>query len=175
MIPTTVAVRRFFRGLEQALDHGDPFGELFLRIGRSLSPSYRRKIARNLIYNEFIAGYRRRRASGTESNWVPSFFVMSPTMRCNRSCRGCYSGLYDKNEVLPYEEMDRLLFEARSLGIYFVVISGGEPYLIADQLLRLFARHDEMFFLTYTNGTLLDDALCRQHGGAHGAAVGEDD
>ena len=47
--------------------------------------------------------------------------------------------------------------------------------LIADQLLRLFARHDEMFFLTYTNGTLLDDALCRQHGGAHGAAVGEDD
>jgi MoaA/NifB/PqqE/SkfB family radical SAM enzyme len=161
-LPTTVAVRRFFSSLEQALEHGDPLGELFLRIGRSLSPSYRRKVAQNLIYNEFIAGYRQRRARGTEGNWVPSFFVMSPTMRCNLRCRGCYSGLYDKNEVLPYEEMDRLLREARSLGIYFVVISGGEPYLMADQLLRLFARHDDIFFLTYTNGTLLDDALCRQ-------------
>ncbi len=162
MIPTTVAVRRFFNSLEHALDHGGALGELFLRIGRSLSPSYRRKIARNLIYNEFIPGYRQRRASGTEGNWVPSFFVMSPTMRCNLSCRGCYSGLYDKNEVLPYEEMDRLLSEASSLGISFVVISGGEPYLMSDTLFRLFAKHDEMFFLTYTNGTFLDEALCRQ-------------
>lgn len=161
-IPTIVAVRRFFDTLGEALDRGDPFGELFLRLGRQLSRQSRRKVVSNLIYREFIAGYRIRRARSTDGNWVPGFFVMSPTMRCTLSCRGCYSGLYDREEVLPYEEMDRILAEAQRLGIYFVVISGGEPYLLADQLLKLFRKHARMFFLTYTNGTLLDGPLCRE-------------
>jgi len=161
-IPMTVAARRFFDTLELSLSRRDALCELFLRIGRQLSPACRRRIAGNLIYNEFIAGYRIRRAHSTGGNWVPGFFVMSPTMRCTLSCRGCYSGIYPKDETLSFEEMDRILGEARALGIYFVVISGGEPYLLADQLLRLFEKHDDMFFLTYTNGTLLDEALCRQ-------------
>jgi MoaA/NifB/PqqE/SkfB family radical SAM enzyme len=161
-IPTTVAARRFFNNLEWSLEHGDAMAELFLRLGRELSPQYRRKIVSNLIYNEFVAGYRIRRERSMGGNWVPAFFVMSPSMRCNLSCRGCYSGLYHKDEVLPYGEMDRILREAEDLGIYFAVISGGEPYLLVDQLFRLFRAHPRMFFLTYTNGTLLDPAVCRE-------------
>jgi MoaA/NifB/PqqE/SkfB family radical SAM enzyme len=159
--PTTVAARRFFNSLEYALAHHDPMGELFLRIGRELSPASRRGIARSLLYNEFIAGYRTRRANTTNGNWVPGFFVMSPTMRCNLSCRGCYSGIYRKEETLGIDEMERILAEARQLGIYFVVISGGEPYTMADTLLPMFERHRDMYFLTYTNGTFLDAAMCR--------------
>ena len=135
--------------------------KLFMRIGGQLSLQGRRKIAANLIFNEFTVGYSIRRAHSTDGNWVPGFFVMSPTMRCTLKCRGCYSGIYPKDEVLSYEEMDRILDEARELGIYFVVISGGEPYLLADQLLHLFRKHDDMYFLTYTNGTLFDEALAR--------------
>ena len=113
-----------------------------------------------------------RRAGSTNGNWVPGFFVMSPTMRCTLSCHGCYSGVYPREEVLSFEEMDRILREARELGIYLVVISGGEPYLLADQLLRLFRRHDDMYFLTYTNGTLLDEAMCRELGRLGNVAPG---
>lgn len=161
-VPTTVAARRFFDLLETSVSAGDAMSQLFMRIGRQLSLQSRRKIAANLIFNEFTVGYTIRRAHGTDGTWVPAFFVMSPTMRCTLKCRGCYSGIYPKDEVLSYEEMDRILNEARELGIYFVVISGGEPYLLADQLLRLFRKHNDMYFLTYTNGTLIDGELARE-------------
>ncbi len=160
-IPTTIAMTRFFNSLDYAVDHGENWAEMFLRLGRELSPAYRRKIVSNLIYNQYIKGQKQRRARCTDGNMVPSLIVISPTMRCNLSCTGCYSGLYQKEEVLPYEEMDRIIGEARELGIYFAVISGGEPYLLKDQLLSLFEKYDDMFFLTYTNGTLLDEDTCR--------------
>ena len=161
-IPTTVAARRFFDGLESSLDRQEAMGELFLRIGRQLSRRSRSRLATNLLYNEFIAGYPIRRDHIVAGSWVPGFFVMSPTMRCNLACRGCYSAIYPKREELSLEEMDRILTEAETLGIYFVVISGGEPYLLSDRLLRLFRRHRNQYFLTYTNATLLDGALCRE-------------
>ncbi len=36
-----------------------------------------------------------------------------------------------------------------------MVISGGEPYLLKDMWLRIFRRYHDMYFLTYTNGTLV--------------------
>lgn len=50
------------------------------------------------------------------------------------------------------------------MGVYFVVISGGEPYVIKDLLVRLFKKYNDMFFLTYTNGTLIDAALAARLG-----------
>jgi MoaA/NifB/PqqE/SkfB family radical SAM enzyme len=38
-------------------------------------------------------------------------------------------------------------------------LTGGEPYLRKDVLLRLFRKHNDMFFLTYTNGTHFDEQL----------------
>ena len=72
---------------------------------------------------------------------------------------GCYSGLYSKHGELSEAEMDRLFTECRSMGDYFVVLTGGEPYLLKDGLLRLFRKHNDMYFLTFTNGTLLDEPL----------------
>ena len=161
--PLTVPMERFFKSLEYGQDHpGEPFTELLLRLGNELSPRIRAKIASNLIFNQFVTGVRKREALSTNGDKVPAFFVVSPTMKCNLSCRGCYAGLYRKDEVLPVSEMDRLFKEARSLGIYFVTISGGEPWLLKDELLGLFRKYNDMFFLTYTNGTLLDRATCRE-------------
>ena len=35
-------------------------------------------------------------------------------------------------------------------------MSGGEPYLMKDTWMRLWKKHPDMYFMTYTNGTLLD-------------------
>ena len=91
--------------------------------------------------------------------WVPFVVTMSPTMRCNLNCRGCYSGLYSKQGELSEAELDRLFTECKSMGNYFVVLTGGEPYLLKDSLLRLFRKHNDMYFLTFTNGTMLDEPL----------------
>jgi MoaA/NifB/PqqE/SkfB family radical SAM enzyme len=144
------------RSLERDLDTRSGNAALFARIGQQLSRRAKQKIATNLIYNWGIVGARKRAALMNESMWVPQFVVISPTMRCNLRCTGCYSGLYTKKGELSEAEICRVLDECKSFGDYFVVVSGGEPYVLKDMWLRIFRRYNDMFFLTYTNGTLLD-------------------
>ena len=86
----------------------------------------------NLICNWAIKGQATRRALQTEEQWVPLLVMISPTMRCNLRCTGCYSGMYRKDGELSEREIDGILAQCRRLGIYFVVISGGEPYVMKD-------------------------------------------
>jgi MoaA/NifB/PqqE/SkfB family radical SAM enzyme len=115
-------VENFVGNLRYSLDNDTNLSRIFLRIGQETSRSYKKKLARNLIYNSFVKGKALR------------------------------------------EELDGVLQQARELGIYFIVISGGEPYLIKDTLLRMFKKYSDMFFLTYTNGTYFDQKLARQLG-----------
>jgi MoaA/NifB/PqqE/SkfB family radical SAM enzyme len=78
-------------------------------------------------------------------------------MRCNLKCTGCYAGLYCKDGELSEAEVDRLLGECKSFGAHFVVLSGGEPFLLKDSLLRAFRKHQDMLFLVFTNGTLIGE------------------
>ena len=84
--------------------------------------------------------------------------VISPTMRCNLNCYGCYAGSYDKGNDLPIEVMDRVLNEGKELGMFFAVISGGEPF-IRDDVVKLFERHKDVAFQVYTHGGLLDEKM----------------
>lgn len=54
--------------------------------------------------------------------------------------------------------LDRILSEAKEMGVYFVVISGGEPFFRKD-LLSLFEKHHDMSFHVFTHGGLLDEKL----------------
>ncbi|MDC7127020.1 MAG: radical SAM protein, partial [Spirochaetales bacterium] len=69
---------------------------------------------------------------------------------------------YEKDGELSEEELDSIFTQLKANGSYFVVISGGEPWVLKDKLLRLFKKHNDMFFLTYTNSTLLDKETCKQ-------------
>jgi len=93
---------------------------------------------------------------------VPFFVVVSPTMRCNLQCTGCYSALYTKDGELTEPEMDGIFAECRRIGAHLVVLTGGEPYLLRAPLLRLFRKYSDIFFLTFTNGTFLDESLVRE-------------
>ena len=52
--------------------------------------------------------------------------------------------------------MDRILNEARELGIYGIVLSGGEPF-VYPYLLDMAQKHNDMAFMVYTNGTKIDE------------------
>jgi MoaA/NifB/PqqE/SkfB family radical SAM enzyme len=155
-------LQAFLQALERDIAQETGMARLLLRVGREASGRCKRKLVENLVFNWGVAGAQRRAALTTEQSWVPSLVVISPTMRCNLRCTGCYSGLYRKDGELSEGEIDAILAECRSLGIYFVVISGGEPYLLKQTWLRLFRKYSDMYFLTYTNGTLLDEPTVRK-------------
>jgi MoaA/NifB/PqqE/SkfB family radical SAM enzyme len=54
----------------------------------------------------------------------------------------------------------RVLREAQEMGVYFVTVSGGEPFIRPD-LLDIFAAHGDQYFQVYTNGTLIDRKMAQ--------------
>ena len=150
-------LRAFLRRLRREMEDGSGVAGLLLRLGRSASTACKRRLVTNLIINWLVRGARRRIALRQQGYWVPFLLAISPTMRCNLRCTGCYAGLYAKDGELTEQELDSLVCQSKQMGNYFVVLSGGEPYLLKNVLLRLFARHKDTFFLTFTNGTRLDE------------------
>jgi MoaA/NifB/PqqE/SkfB family radical SAM enzyme len=152
----------FLSSLGRDIDEESGMAGLFVRVGNLVSRRGKRKLVENLIYNWTIRGGSVRRFLASDERWVPSLVVVSPTMRCNLNCTGCYSGLYTKDGELSETEMDDIFAQCREMGVYFVVISGGEPYTMKRTLLKLFKKYNDMYFLTYTNGTLLDEPTVRR-------------
>ena len=127
-----------------------------------LHESYRTRGLVNLFINEAYMGQQERKLRAEELGTpVPSLIVISPTMRCNLDCTGCYAGRYSKEGEIDEATLDRIISEGKELGIYFFVISGGEPFLRED-LLSIAEKHDDAVFMVYTNGTLIDEHLARR-------------
>ena len=154
-------LRAFLHTLDRDIDEESGPATLFARVGALANRRCKRKLVENLIFNWGIRGRGIRSQLISRDLWAPTLIVISPSMRCNLRCTGCYSGLYSKDGELSEEEIDGILAECRRIGVYFVVVSGGEPYIMKDVWLRLFKKYNDMYFLTYTNGTLLDEQTVR--------------
>jgi len=154
-------LKAFLKRLARDMEEGAGLAQLLLHVGRNANAVHKRRLIESLAINWIARGGHIRTRLRSQDCWVPFFVVISPTMRCNLQCAGCYSALYSKDGELSEEEIDRILIQCKEMGSYFVVISGGEPYLLKDSLLRLFKKHRDMFFLTFTNATLLDRATAR--------------
>lgn len=100
---------------------------------------------------------------------VPQIIILSPTTVCNYSCFGCYAHNYSHDSELSLERIDRLLTEAKDLGTFAFLIGGGEPFLQL-QLADLLGKHKSLLFLTFTNGSQIDQALAEKLAG-HGNVV----
>lgn len=93
-----------------------------------------------------------------EDTKIPFVILLSPSMRCNLRCTGCYAANYSKEDDIPYEEVDRIVREARDLGIYYIVILGGEPF-INSYMLDIYEKYNDVMFTPFTNGTLIDEKV----------------
>ncbi|MBU5485718.1 radical SAM protein [Clostridium sp. MSJ-11] len=89
---------------------------------------------------------------------TPFVILLSPSMRCNLRCTGCYAASYSKEDDIPYEEVDRIVKEARDIGIYYFVILGGEPFF-NEYMLDIYEKYNDVIFTPFTNGTLFDEKL----------------
>lgn len=138
---------------------GSPGVDYFNRLLGSVHPNVRKNYIAKTIVSLFFrdpkVSIRLKEEAGINA---PNLIVISPTMRCNLSCVGCYAGNYTKADDLDPDVVDRVLQEAKELGIRFFVITGGEPF-VYKPLLGLFEKHNDVSFQVYTNGTLIDEEL----------------
>jgi len=119
------------------------------------------RVQERLLYNWFLNAMlfgipKQRRSSERLGVNVPNLILIDPTSACNLKCKGCWAGEYSRTYSLDYETVDRVVTEAKELGIHWIVVSGGEPFCW-PHLFRLAEKHPDVAFMIYTNGTLIDD------------------
>lgn len=150
---------RWIKGL---FDHRHPSLTVTRNILRGTNAHHRKTIIRAFIINQLLVGTNKRKAFAQNGGFYPpGFFVISPSMKCNLKCYGCYAGYYDKRAELTFEEIDSVLNQAKEMGIYFCVVSGGEP-MFHPRIMDIFQKHNDVIFQMYTNGSLINEATCRR-------------
>ncbi len=162
--------RRQLRMLEEAIEQNHPAVQLVRRILDECNESCVRCLTRLFVEHSWEGYRRRRRLREKLGHGVPSFIVISPLAACNLHCSGCYAGAYgDREPHLTTSDIERLIEEVRQWGCRFITISGGEPTMFWRRIpgekrgLRdVFRTYDDMMFLMYTNGTLIDDEIAAE-------------
>lgn len=106
----------------------------------------------------WYAGPKRAKYMEEENTKIPFVMLMSPSMRCPLHCKGCYASSYSKADDIPPEEVDRIIGEARDLGIYWIIILGGEPFA-NNYLLDIYDKYSDVMFTPFTSGLLLNEKI----------------
>lgn len=138
-----------------------PALELGRRAFNDINPKCRQKIVENLALNATYFGAQRRNELLSQNQIAPYLLVISPTERCNLHCSGCWAASYPKDSDMPFDLLDRIVTEAKEMGMYFFTITGGEPFIRQD-LYDLYAKHSDAYFQVYTNGTLIDENVAKR-------------
>ncbi len=131
----------------------------YVRKFTEIAPSYKKGLVMNFFINSGLLGipyqYEKAEELGVDVPWT---ILIDPTSGCNLNCTGCWAGKYSQSDKLDFETIDRIIQEAKDLGIYFFVLSGGEP-TVYPRLFDIFEKHDDCGFMMYTNGTLIDEEM----------------
>lgn len=133
---------------------------------KQISPRMRKGMLKVLLGNIFLGG-REEMANFAQKHGCdpPGFLTISPGAACNLHCDQCYAGNLSEAKVkLDFELVSRIIADKRKYwGSFFTVISGGEPFMWKSgeegqkDVLDLAERHDDNYFLIFTNGTLIDE------------------
>ena len=133
------------------------------RLIRESDPYLLRTFLTAAVYEGGIKGYQQAQKSAEKYNCnVPWIILMDPTSACNMHCTGCWAAEYGHKQSLTFEEMDRVLSEAKVLGTHACLFTGGEPLMRKKDIIRLCEKHPDIAFHAFTNGTLIDQAFCEE-------------
>lgn len=144
----------------------DPNNRWMVFINRVLEetdPHVAKTAIMNLGYEAFFRGTKTIRKNREKYNCsIPWLILFDPTSACNMHCEGCWSGTYGHKHNLTYEEMSSIVSQGKELGVYFYMLTGGEPLVRKADILRLAEEHNDVEFSIYTNSTLIDEEFCKE-------------
>src|SRR4030042_293353 len=116
-IPQKESYQEKIRWIRTLFESDHPALSIARRVLNETHPYHRRKLISNLIVNQLLMGTNRRKAVEEERGFhPPNAMLISPTMRCNLNCYGCYAGAYSTEGELSYEVIDRLGQEWTGIG-----------------------------------------------------------
>lgn len=134
-----------------------PTNDFVQSILRNTDSKCLKKFFTNFFANaNWYAGAKRAKYMEEEDTKIPFVMLISPSMRCPLHCKGCYASSFSKEDDIPEEEVDRIIGEARDLGIYYIIILGGEPFA-NSYLLDIYEKYNDVMFTPFTSGLLLSE------------------
>ncbi len=132
------------------------------KIFHDVDPKIIKTLMLNLAYESGYRGLNTVRETSEKYDCnVPWTILFDPTSACNMHCKGCWSGEYGPKHNLSYEDMDSIVTQGKELGTHFYLLTGGEPLVRKDDIVKLALKHSDCVFHCFTNGTLVDDKFCQ--------------
>lgn len=123
------------------------------RLKKEIPKHYLKEFYKSWVFNHL--GTRRKQIETATDQLFPLTIKISPTLRCNLKCKGCFAGNYPVENDLALTTLEKIVSQAESMGILSIGIIGGEPLLIPD-IFELFKKFSNVGFYLVTNGTLID-------------------
>src|SRR3989338_8722334 len=121
------------------------------------NPNVVRHMLKNAFIRKLFLVSRRRNRLARQGHVIPTIVMVSPTTPeagCNLACSTCYAMGHDRATSLPYEVFRKLAIEQEELGIYTILITGGEQFLY-KHLWRILREFPHTHFYIATNGTMV--------------------
>jgi len=141
---------------------GKPGRDFLSRLLKNTHPNVRRRYVARMLVSWFYRDPQLAERCMHEYGITPPYtMLVSPTMRCNFCCKGCFAASYTRDSDMKPELLDRIITEAEAMGINFIIILGGEP-LMYPHLLPIIKKHNRSYFQLYTNGVLIDKAMAKK-------------
>ena len=141
-------------------DKNNNWYKLLIRLYTDVDPFVRKKLFENFIVNGAVLAFpqeiRSREKYGCNVPWA---ILLDMTSACNLHCTGCWAAEYGNKMNLTFDEMDSIVKQGKELGVYMYLLTGGEPFVRADDMLKLAEKHNDCVFSPFTNGTLITDEI----------------
>ncbi len=149
------------KSVKKSVKDRDAFFVFLRRFLNETNPNCRDKFLVNFAAQGVFINNDIKKKLRAEGKTSPTTVLISPSMRCNLDCVGCYAGRYSKKDDMDPKLFDRILTESEEAGVPFFTILGGEPLIYKD-LLPMFKKHKDSFFQFYTNSTLLTEDVVKE-------------
>ena len=151
--------RKAFR---TAIDSQNNWYQLIMKV-LDLNPEVRDTLLRTFIVDANLMAWPEQEKSRVKHGCnIPWAVLMDPTSACNLHCTGCWAAEYGHNLNLSYDELDSIIRQGKELGTHVYIYTGGEPLVRKRDLIRLCEAHPDCAFLSFTNGTLIDEEFCQE-------------
>ena len=153
--------RKAIREVIENKDH--PYHDFVLHLFKDVDQDVLTTLVTNFFINANLIGWpiqeKLRNELGCNIPWA---ILLDPTSACNLHCTGCWAAEYGNRLNLTFDEIDDIIRQGKDLGVYMYIYTGGEPLVRRKDLVQICEKHNDCVFLSFTNGTLIDDAFAEE-------------
>lgn len=150
------------KAIRKVIEEKNNWYDLILKV-YELDPGVRKAFFQNFLFNSALKGSAiQNEVIEREGCNVPWAILLDPTSACNMHCTGCWAAEYGNKLNLSLKTIDSIIRQGKEMGTYMYIYTGGEPLVRKKDLIRICEMHPDCEFLSFTNGTLIDEEFCRE-------------